>query len=203
MKNVNPEASTNIVQEISRDRENGTRRLVLEYGDRLLTAAVQMTQNRADAEDLVFRTFEQVVRKIDTYTGRSSFFTWMYRILINFRKMDLRKKGVQALTFPGELPEYEDPAPDPAEALVIDSTRHEVRNALRQLPESMRTVLVLRYYENLDVSEIASILESSVGAIKVRLYEARKRLARLLVLTNFKNGASKRLEDEHERRQLR
>ncbi len=179
-----------MAREIACDREKGARRLVLEYGNRLLTAAFQITQNAADAEDLVFRTFDQVVRKIDTYTGRSSFFTWMYRILINFRRMDLRRKGCQILVFPGELPENEDPAPDPAEKMAMDSTRQEVRMAIRQLPESLRTALVLYYYEDLDVSEIAAILETSVGAVKVRLHEARKRLARSLLLTNFKNRAS-------------
>lgn len=192
-----------IAQEISYDREKGTRHLVLEYGNRLLTAAFQITQNAADAEDLVFRTFDQVVRKIDTYTGRSSFFTWMYRILLNFRKMDLRKKGSQLLVFPGKLPENEDPTPDPAEKMASDSTRQEVRLAIRQLPESLRVALVLHYYEDLDVSEVASILETSVGAVKVRLYEARKRLARSLLLTNFKKGASNTSEGERGQRQFR
>lgn len=192
-----------IVQEITCDHENGTRRLIREYGNRLLTAAFQITQNAADAEDLVFRTFDQVVRKIDTYTGRSSFFTWMYRILINFRKMDLRRKGSQTLVFPSELPENEDPAPDPAEKMAADSMRQEVRMAIRQLPESLRAALVLHYYEDLDVSEVAAILETSVGAVKVRLHEARKRLARSLLLTNFKKSASNTSEDESGQRQIR
>ena len=192
-----------IVQEITCDRENGTRRLVREYGNRLFTAAFQITQNAADAEDLVFRTFDQVVRKIDTYTGRSSFFTWMYRILINFRKMDLRRKGSQLLVFPGELPENEDPTPDPAEKMAADSTRQEIRMAIRKLPESLRAALVLRYYEDLDVSGVAAILETSVGAVKVRLHEARKRLARSLLLTNFKKSASNASEGESGQRQIR
>ena len=192
-----------IAQEITHDREKGARRLVREYGNRLFIAAFQITQNTADAEDLVFRTFGQVVRKIDTYTGRSSFFTWMYRILINFRKMDLRKRGNQLLTFPGELPENEDPTPDPAEKMAADSTRQEVRLAIRQLPEALRAALVLHYYDDFDVSEVAAILETSVGAVKVRLYEARKRLARSLLLTNFKKSASNAIEGERGQRQIR
>ena len=117
--------------EIARDRERGARRLVAEYGDRLLTAAFQMTQNRADAEDLAFRTFAQVVSKIDTYAGRSPFFTWVYRILLNFRRMDLRKKGANALVLTDELPEDADPTPDPAEALALRASAAEVRAAAR------------------------------------------------------------------------
>lgn len=192
-----------IAQEITHNREKGARRLVREYGNRLLTAAFQITQNAADAEDLVFRTFDQVIRKIDTYTGRSSFFTWMYRIMINFRKMDLRRKGNRLLIFPGELPENEDTTPDPAEKMAEDSTWQEVRMAIRQLPESLRDALILHYYEDLDVSEVASILETSVGAVKVRLHEARKRLARFLLLTNFKKSASNKSEGESGERQIR
>lgn len=58
--------------EIAQDSERGVRRLVAEYGERLLTAAVQITKNHSDAEDLVLRTFEQVVRKIDTYAGKGA-----------------------------------------------------------------------------------------------------------------------------------
>lgn len=176
--------------EIARDRERGARRLVAEYGDRLLTAAFQMTQNRADAEDLAFRTFAQVVSKIDTYAGRSPFFTWVYRILLNFRRMDLRKKGANALALTDELPEDADPAPDPAEALALRASAAEVRAAVAELPETLRTAVVLRYFEEMDVAQVADVLEISVSAAKVRLFAARRRLAKRLVLTDFRKCAS-------------
>lgn len=181
--------------EIAHDREQGARRLVAEYGDRLLTAAFLLTQNRADAEDLVFRTFAQVVRKIDAYAGRSSFFTWIYRILLNFRRMDLRRKGANALVLTDDLPDGEDPAPDPAEALAIRATAAEVRAAVASLPETLRAAVVLRYFEGLDVAEVADVLEISTGAAKVRLFAARKRLARLLVLTDFRKNASNSMDE--------
>lgn len=123
-----------IWEEIAFDRERGAKRLVGELGDRLLTAAFQITQNSADAEDLVFRTFSQVIAKVGQYDGRSAFFTWIYRILLNFRRMDLRKKGANALVFMEELPEMEDPTPDPAEALALDSSAAEVRAGVARLP---------------------------------------------------------------------
>ena len=153
-----------------------------------------MTQNRADAEDLVFRTFSQVVSKIDSYAGRSAFFTWVYRILLNFRRMDLRKKGAEALVLTDDLPDGEDPAPDPAEALALRASAAEVRAAVAQLPETLRTAVVLRYFEELDVAQVADALAISVSAAKVRLFAARKRLARLLVLTDFRKGASNHMD---------
>jgi len=180
-----------IWEEIAFDRERGAKRLVTEFGDRLLTAASQITQNAADAEDLVFRTFAQVVGKIAQYDGRSAFFTWVYRILLNFRRMDLRKKGANALVFMEQLPERPDPAPDPAEALVLDSSRTEVRAAIAQLPEPLREVVVLHYFEGMGVGEVAKVVEIPIGTVKYRLFEARKQLARILIQTQFKEAASK------------
>ena len=179
-----------IWEEIAFDRERGTKRLVAELGDRLLTAAFQITQNSADAEDLVFRTFSQVIAKIDQYNGRSAFFTWIYRILLNFRRMDLRKKGANALVFMEELPETEDPAPDPAEALALDSSAADVRAGVARLPEPLRETVVLHYFEGMNVSEVAAVAEIPIGTVKYRLFEARKQLARFLVQANFRNAAS-------------
>ena len=180
-----------IWEEIAFDRERGAKRLVAELGDRLLTAAFQITQNSADAEDLVFRTFAQVIAKIGQYNGRSAFFTWIYRILLNFRRMDLRKKGANALVFMDELPEAEDPTPDPAEALALDSSAAEVRSGVARLPEPLREAVVLHYFEGLNVSEIAAVARIPVGTVKYRLFEARRQLARFLIQTNFRNAASK------------
>ena len=175
-------------QQIAVDRQKGTERLVAEWGDRLLTAARILTQNDADAEDLVFRTFAQVVAKIHQYDGRSAFFTWIYRILLNFRRMDLRRKSENLLCFTDELPEREDPAPDPAEALVMSSSSAEVRAAVSELPEVLRTVIVLYYFEDFSVSEIGRMTETAVGTVKYRLFEARRRLARRLVGVVFRNS---------------
>ena len=176
--------------EIAQDPERGVRRLVAEYGDRLLTAAIQITKNRSDAEDLVFRTFEQVVRKIGTYAGNSAFYTWMYRILVNFRRMDLRKRDARSLVITDDVPDREDPSPNPAEALALKASAAEVRAAVAKLPESLRVVVVLRYFSELDVSEVAEVMGISLSAVKVRLFVARKRLAGMLSLTCSLKGAS-------------
>lgn len=176
--------------EIAQDSERGVRRLVAEYGERLLTAAVQITKNHSDAEDLVLRTFEQVVRKIDTYAGNSSFYTWMYRILVNFRRMDLRKMDARTLVLSDELPDCEDPAPDPAERLAMKSSAADVRAAVAKLPETLRAAVVLRYFAELDVAQVAEALGISKGAAKVRLFAARRRLAQILSLTDAGKGAS-------------
>ena len=134
-----------IWEEIAADARAGAERLVAEYGDRLFTAACRIVQNEADAEDLVFRTFESVVAKIRQFGCRSGFFSWMYSVMLNFRRMDLRRKGANALVFDGEVPEMEDAAPDPCEALAVKADAEAIRNAVDNLSEPLRTVVTLHY----------------------------------------------------------
>ena len=185
-----------IWEEISADSQAGAERLVAEYGDRLLTAAFQINQNGSDSEDLVFRTFERVVAKIGQYDGRSAFFSWLYAVMLNFRRMDLRRKGANVLAFDGELPDREDTSPNPAELLAMKNDAATVRAAVAELDETLRTVVVLHYFEDMDVSEIARLTESPAGTVKFRLHKARKILADVLAQTFFKQGASNNMKEE-------
>ena len=185
-----------IWEEMASNPKVGAERLVAEYGNRLFTAAFQITQNAADAEDLVFRTFARVVERGVGYDGRSAFFSWLYAVMLNFRRMDLRRKGANALVFDGEVPEHEDPSPNPAELLALKSDAAAVRVAVGELAEPLRTVVVLHYFEDMDVSEIARLTESPVGTVKFRLHRARKELADRLAQTFFKQGASYKTEEE-------
>lgn len=172
-----------IWNEIAENADSGAKRLVAEYGNRLFTAACRIVQNDSEAEDLVFRTFERAIQKIGQYDGRSQFFSWLYSVMLNFRRMDLRRKGANALDFDAEVPETEEPGPDPAEALALKSEAASVRAAVAHLEEQLRTVVVLHYFENFDLKEIAALLELPLGTVKFRLYRARRELAGRLAQT--------------------
>ena len=179
-----------IWEEIAANRWTGAERLVAEYGDRLFTAACRIVQNEADAEDLVFRTFERVIAKIHQYDVRSQFFSYLYSVMLNFRRMDLRKKGANALIFKEEIPETEDMAPDPCESIAIKADAVMIRSAVDCLPEPLRTVVVLRYFEDFNLNEIASLLDLPLGTVKFRLHRARKELAASLAQTFRGKAAS-------------
>ena len=168
-----------IWDEISSDRDSGAKRLVAEYGDRLFTAAYRIVQNESEAEDLTFRTFERVILKIDQYDGRSRFFSWLYSVMLNFRRMDLRRKGANSLVFDGDIPDTEDPTPDPGEASAITDDADAVRNAIARLPESLRTVVVLHYFDDLPLSEIGKVLSVPLGTVKFRLHRTESACKRL------------------------
>ena len=179
-----------IWEEMAANPKAGAERLVAEYGDRLFTAAFQITQNAADAEDLVFRTFARVVERGAGYDGRSAFFSWLYAVMLNFRRMDLRRKGANALVFDGEIPETEDPSPDPAEALAVKADAESIRAAVDRLAEPMRTVVVLRYFEEMELVDIARAVSAPLGTVKFRLHHARRELAERLAQTFREHSAS-------------
>ena len=104
-----------LVAEIVADKAAGTRRLVSEYGNRLYETAIRLCGNEADAQDYAFRTLERAVDRIRLFSGRSSFFTWLYEILVNLIRTDARRKAANALVFPEELPPCEDPRPNVGE----------------------------------------------------------------------------------------
>jgi DNA-directed RNA polymerase specialized sigma24 family protein len=79
-------------QEIAKNAECGAERLVAEYGDRLYAAAALLCRNNCDAEDLVFRTLARAVDKIRQFKPSGDFFSWLYKILLNFHRMDARRK---------------------------------------------------------------------------------------------------------------
>jgi RNA polymerase sigma-70 factor (ECF subfamily) len=179
-----------IWEELKADPEKGARRLVDECGGRLLTAARYITQNSADAEDLVFRTLSKVVSNVGKYSGRSAFFSWMYAIMLNFRRMDLRRRAANMLDFTDEVPDLADMRPDPAEEFVMDSSAEDLRRAIKVLPEVLRVPLILHYYEDYGVSDIAAMTGVPLGTVKFRLYEGRRRLTLALVQSEFKNNIS-------------
>ena len=72
--------------------ESGARRLVAEYGDRLYDIAVRLCADEALARDLVNRTLQRAVERIGLFGGGSTFYTWLYTILVNFWRMELRRR---------------------------------------------------------------------------------------------------------------
>ena len=168
-----------IWQEIRKDQESGAKRLVSAYGDRLLAAAALLCRNDSDAEELVFRTFEQAIRKVDTFEPTGDFFNWLYAIMLNFRRMDLRRKRVALIPL-GGLADLSSVAGEFVRTLVDHSGESAVRKALSTISPLLREVVVRHYFKEESVADMADALEVSEGTIKSRLHNAREILHELL-----------------------
>lgn len=146
----------------------------------MFTAAFLLCRDRSLAEDLVFRTFARAVRKIGQYREQASFYSWLYSILLNQYRSDCRK--MKAETFSSkEMPEDAISAwGEIHEPLGADEARI-VRQAVRLLPSIFREVVVLRYFEDKSLLEMAELLDVPLGTVKSRLRLAQGRLNALLV----------------------
>lgn len=178
-------------EEIKKDPEAGAKWLVAEFGDRLFAVARCLGLNDQDAEDLVFRTLNQALAKIDSFEGKSSIYTWLYAIMMNFRRMDMRARAANALVSMAEVPESVDESPDPGEILAKISDAAALHAAVESLPEIYREVVVFRYFEDLPMNDIAQILGVPCGTVRFRLCHAKRLLRAKLAPTLEPRPASK------------
>ena len=179
-----PSRKMEVWQEIRKSAERGAERLVAEYGDRIYAAATLLCHNAGDAEDLTFRTFDQAVKKIRQFQPTGDFFSWLYRILLNFYRMELRKNRPD-IVLVGALQDL-----PPVAVENSDDAEEDVREAVGRLPPPLRETVVLRYFRGLSVEEIADSLSIPAGTVKSRLFNARQ-----ILLAAF---GTKRKEQENE-----
>lgn len=165
---------------IKNDVEKGAHVLVKEYAARLYATAFRICLNETDAEDLVFRTLERVVEKIASFRGDSSFFTWMCAILVNFHRINARRKSTRCLSFVDEIPEMRDERPSPAVMLAASDDASAIRAAVSALPEDFRIAVVLHYFDGMSVRAVAKALSIAEGTVYWRLHEGRARIREAL-----------------------
>ncbi|MCZ6465438.1 MAG: sigma-70 family RNA polymerase sigma factor [Proteobacteria bacterium] len=165
--------------------------LVRAYTGRLLAVARRFLRSEEDAQDAVQDAFLSAFRAIDRFQGGSRVSTWLHRIVVNACLMRLRtrrRKPEQSIE--ELLPRFlEDghvevpTAPWKAGAdhlLESRENRDQVREAIGQLPENYRTVVLLRDIEEFDTDQTAEALGISRAAVKTRLHRARQALRTLL-----------------------
>jgi|YelNatPaOPRAMG01_1025707.scaffolds.fasta_scaffold06718_6 RNA polymerase sigma-70 factor (ECF subfamily) len=128
-----------------------------------------------EARDTTQEVFLQVHRSLRTFRFQSQFATWLYRIAVN-RAMDAAraKKRRNWFSFEQTPKETPSPKPSPEEGAIEESERKSIRDLLAIVPIQHRDVLVLKYYQEMSIEEIAETLGCSVTAAKVRLYRARQ-----------------------------
>jgi RNA polymerase sigma-70 factor (ECF subfamily) len=143
------------------------------------TQALRLVGDRQEAEDVAQEAYLRVFRGLAGFRGEAQFETWLYRIVANAAMTHLRRRR----RF-GELMTEADEEPEglPAEGRVAERAvdREALELALRSLPPSMRSAVVLKDVYGLSCREIGEQLGVSEGAVKVRLHRARKRLKELL-----------------------
>lgn len=148
-------------------------------GDRLLRSAFLLCGNGADAQDMVQDTFLQAMRSAPRFRGGSSISTWLHAILLNLTRHYHRSR--KRIVYDDELVRREISPPDEQPAqLDVAITSAALTQALQRLSVPHREALVLRYYQDLKIHEIARLLGVSKGTVKSRLHYAIQEMRRFL-----------------------
>jgi RNA polymerase sigma-70 factor (ECF subfamily) len=165
--------------------------LVTRYRTRVFAMIYNMVHNEQDAWDLAQDSFVKAWKSIRRFRGRSSFYTWIYRIVMNVTIDWLRKKQVKGagaeFNDAIQLKEIEPASrtlpkadPLPHERMEQSEIRARIDNAIAQLSPEHRAVILMKEIEEMQYHEIAEALGCSIGTVMSRLFYARKKLQNLL-----------------------
>ncbi len=146
-------------------KEEAVRKVLLENYERYYRLAFSYVHQEADAMDIVQEGAYRAMLKADTLRDEAFAGTWVYRIMINEAKEYLRKNRRES----GEIDENLMAAGEHYRDL-------DLHDAIGRLPEQEKTLIILRYFEDKQLSEIAEILEENLSTIKSRLYRTLGKL---------------------------
>jgi RNA polymerase sigma-70 factor (ECF subfamily) len=161
-------------------------RAVEQYGKAAYNFAYRLTRNEADARDLTQEAFIRVHRAWRSFKPGTSFRSWIYRIVTNLHRDELRRRKGRYLV---EIPEDNEPqafgtgrplAEDPIEDYVEGHFSEEVSKALDGLSPEQRQIVVLADIEECSYQEIAEVVGCSIGTVRSRLHRARNQLRKLI-----------------------
>lgn len=152
--------------------------LVERHQNRIFQFALALLRNRQDAEDVAQETFVGAFRKLNSFEGRSSFFTWLRRLAYNASIDHLRKRKSRKsdLSTPEMSSLAASQSENPLNQIEERETIDAVRSAIDQLPEDQRSIVCMRDIDGMDYSEIAAVLDIPIGTVRSRLHRARLEL---------------------------
>ncbi|MCG7409701.1 sigma-70 family RNA polymerase sigma factor [Paenibacillus sp. ACRRX] len=152
--------------------------LVNKYKHRLVAMLVGMGNSAADAEDIAQAAFVRAYKHLSKYNPESKFPAWLNRIAVNLSISNWRKNQTR------QWSELQDTLvgsePSPEVQLLKQERREEVAEAIKQLSLPYRTVLCMRYTQDMSYKEIAEVLEVPVTTVQVHLHRAKKKLGELM-----------------------
>ena len=176
------------IKQVKKGDQNAFAEIVDLYKDKIYQLCYRMLGNAHEAEDIAQEAFIRAFVNIHTYDMSKKFSTWLYRIATNLSIDRIRKKkpdyyldaevsGTNGLTMysqvsaDGALPE------DELETMELQAT---IQQEILKLPDKYRTVIVLKYIDELSLKEIGDILDIPIGTVKTRIHRGREALRKQL-----------------------
>ncbi len=162
--------------------------LVLRYQHKVVKLVARLLRDRTEAEDVAQEAFVKAYRALGSFRGDSAFYTWLYRIAVNTARNALAARQRRPLSYEAGLSENEQAAvearmrhTDTPEATALSEEIHAtVNQVIGELPEDLRTAIILREVEGLSYEEIAAAMDCPVGTVRSRIFRAREAIDRVL-----------------------
>ncbi len=172
-----------IVQKVQVGDVDAFDELVTKYRERIYAVVYNLTSNREDASDLTQDAFIKAFQSIGRFKGKSSFFTWLYRIALNTTLTHLRKNKLRRFLSFEKMSEEDHSAgfidqlktdSDSDKNTLMNELQEKLNDAFQKLSVKHRTVITLYEIDGLSHKEIAEIVGTSVGTVRSRLHYAKQ-----------------------------
>lgn len=176
------------IKQLKKGDQNAFAEIVELFKDKVYQLCYRMVGNAHDAEDIAQEAFIRAYVNINSYDTNRKFSTWLYRIATNLSIDRLRKRkpdyfldaeieGTEGLTMYSQIPSDEIQPDERVESLEFQEW---IQQEINELPVMYRSVIVLKYIEELSLKEIGEILDLPIGTVKTRIHRGREALRKRL-----------------------
>jgi len=171
-----------IIERVKNGDKNAYDLLVLKYQQRVINLISRFVKNYADALDISQETFIKAYKALPNFRGESAFYTWLYRIAVNTAKNHLTVQSRKITKSDYDVAEIEQiegnmtltEQTTPENLLIKDELQETILNTIENLPEDLKSAIMLREIEGLSYEEIATVMECPVGTVRSRIFRARE-----------------------------
>ena len=168
-----------LIDEVGKGNQAAFDILFSKYNNKLYASLLAFTKSQELAEDLTQKTFIRVWKKIETFRGDSSLFTWIYRIAINLAKNEFSSKQAKNQGITDNIDDtydLESSVSSPESHAIEAESMQAVMDFIASLPTDLREAISLREFDGKSYEEIAQITGSQIGTVRSRIYRAREEI---------------------------
>ncbi|MBE6423978.1 RNA polymerase sigma factor RpoE [Succinivibrio dextrinosolvens] len=171
-----------LVKRVQQGDVNAYNILVIKYQHKVAQIISKFVGNSADVNDVAQEAFIKAYKAINNFRGESSFYTWLYRIVVNSAKtylesnskrknhIDVDSEEFQSIDAQGVLTSKE----SPDKIIESQELQQVILSAMKELPEELRQAIMLREVEGMSYEDMADLLQIPIGTVRSRIFRARQ-----------------------------